>query len=184
MPLIDDFAPEWQFRETHRIGVLAPPDAAWRAIHEVTAREIRLFRLLTWARRLGIPGPASILNAPPDEPIIDVALRTGFMSLGTSPREIVLGTTVVMPRGAARPTSPDEFLALRSPGWAKAVMNFRVDHAALAMCVVSTETRVWAGDPRTQRNFALYWWTIRLGSGLIRRMWLRAIRRRAERIGS
>ena len=63
-------------------------------------------------------------------------------------------------------------------------MNFRVDHAALAMCVVSTETRVWAGDPRTQRNFALYWWTIRLGSGLIRRMWLRAIRRRAERIGS
>src|SRR5438309_1938867 len=124
-PLIDDFAPAWQFRETRRIGVLAPPDAAWRAIREVTAREIRLFRLLTWVRRLGIPGPASILNAPPDEPIIDVALRTGFMSLGTSPREIVLGTTVVMPRGAARPTSPDEFLALRSPGWAKAAMSFR-----------------------------------------------------------
>ena len=197
MPLIDDFAPEWQFRETHRIGVLAPADAAWRAIREVTAREIRLFRLLTWVRRFGMPGRESILNAPPDQPIIDVALRTGFQLLASSPPdplsttrrggtigEIVLGSTVVMPRSAARPTTPDEFLALRAPGWAKAVMNFRVDHAALAMCVVSTETRVWASDTRTQRNFALYWWTIRLGSGLIRRMWLRAIRRRAERIGS
>ncbi|HYT62807.1 MAG TPA: hypothetical protein VEL50_02840 [Gemmatimonadales bacterium] len=195
--LIDDFAPQWQFREIHRIGVLAPPEVALRAIREVTAREIRLFRLLTWVRRLGIPGRESILNPPPDQPIIDVALRTGFLLLASSPPdplsasrrggtfgEIVLGSTVVMPHGAAPPTNPDEFLALRSPGWAKAVMNFRVDHTTLALCVVSTETRVWTSDPRTQRNFALYWWTIRLGSGLIRRMWLRAIRRRAERIGS
>jgi hypothetical protein len=63
-------------------------------------------------------------------------------------------------------------------------MNFRVQESQLALCVVSTETRVWATDERTARTFALYWWTIRLGSGLIRRMWLRAIRRRAERIGS
>ena len=194
--LIDDFAPQWQFREIHRIGVLAPPEVALRAIREVTAREIRLFRLLTWVRRLGIPGRESILHPPPDQPIIDVALRTGFLLLASSPPdplsasrrggtfgEIVLGSTVVMPHGAAPPTNPDEFLALRSPGWAKAVTNFRVDHT-LALCVVSTETRVWTSDPRTQRNFALYWWTIRLGSGLIRRMWLRAIRRRAERIGS
>ncbi len=177
-PLIDDFAPQWQFREIHRIGVRAAPEAALRAIREVTAREIRLFRLLTWVRRLGIPGRESILNPLPDQPILDVALRTGFLLLGSTPREIVLGTAVVAPRGALRPTNLDEFLALRSPGWAKAVMNFRVDHAALAMCVVSTETRVWTSDPRTQRNFALYWWTIRLGR------WLRAIRRRAERIGS
>ena len=59
-------------------------------------------------------------------------------------------------------------------------MNFRVDKAGLAMCVVTTETRVCATDPRTRRKFAMYWWTIYPGSALIRRMWLRAIRRRAE----
>ena len=184
MALIDKFAPESHFREVHRIAVLAPADAALRAIREVTAREIRLFRFLTWLRRVGRPGGDSILNPPPDQPILAVALRTGFVLLAESPREIVIGRTVASPAGAVPPSNSDEFLATISPGWAKAVMNFRVEQSPLAMCVVSTETRVWATDEKTRRKFALYWWTIRLGSGLIRRMWLRAIRRRAEKIGS
>ena len=65
MPLIDNSAPVWQFREVHKIGVLAPADAAMRAIREVTAREIHLFRLLTWLRRAGRPGPESLINPPP-----------------------------------------------------------------------------------------------------------------------
>jgi hypothetical protein len=182
--LIDKFAPEWQFREIHRIAVLAPPEAALRAIREVTAREIRWFRLLTWVRRFGRKTPEGILAPPPDQPILDVALRSGFLLLGESPREIVIGRTVVAPRGTAQPATSDEFRTITAPGHAKAVMNFRIDTAALAMCVVQTETRIWATDPRTQRNFGFYWWTIRLGSGLIRKMWLRAIRRRAEKIGS
>jgi hypothetical protein len=182
--LIDKFAPAWHFREVHRIAVLAPPEAALRAIREVTAREIRGFRLLTWLRRVGRKTSEGILAPPPDQPILDVALRSGFLLLGESPREIVIGRTVVAPRGTAPPVTPDEFRTITAPGCAKAVMNFRIDTAALAMCVVHTETRVWATDPRTQRNFGFYWWTIRLGSGLIRRMWLRAVRRRAEKIGS
>ena len=171
----------------HRIAVLTPADAARRAIREVTARDIRGFRLLTWLRRAGAPGPSggSILNPPPDEPILKVALRTGFMQLANTDHELVIGTFVMSPPRAKRQAeSPDEFLAISEPGYAKAVMNFRVQESQLAMSVVTTETRVWATDERTQRKFALYWWTIRLGSGLIRRMWLRAIRRRAERIGS
>lgn len=185
MALIDKFAPEWQFREIHRISVLAPADAARRAIREVTAREIHLFRFLTWLRRLGRPGREGILNPPPDDPILKVALRTGFIQLANTEHELVIGTFVMSPPQAKRqPDTPDEFLAITSPGYAKAVMNFRVRESQLAMSVVITETRVWATDERTERKFALYWWTIRLGSGLIRRMWLRAIRRRAERIGS
>jgi hypothetical protein len=182
--LIEKFAPEWQFREVHRISVLAPADAAMRAIREVTAREIRLFRFLTWLRRAGRPGPDSLLNPPPDKPILDVALSSGFLELQSSAREIVLGTLVIKPTRAKRPTSPDEFRTIVGAGYAKAAMDFRIDQSPLAMCVVTTETRVWASDDATRRKLALYWWTIRLGSGLIRRMWLRAIRRRAERIGS
>ena len=187
MTLIDKFAPEWQFRESHRIAVLAPADAARRAIREVTAREIRLFRFLTWLRRLGRPSPEGILNPPPDEPILKVALRTGFLQLANTEQELVLGTVVMSPRPKAptlAPKNPDEFLAITGSGYAKAVMNFRVQESPLAMCVVTTETRVWATDEQTARKFGVYWWTIRLGSGLIRRMWLRAIRRRAERMGS
>jgi hypothetical protein len=185
--LLDKFAPAWQFREVHRIAVLAPADAARRAIREVTARDIRGFRLLTWLRRAGRPGPpgGSILNPPPDEPILKVALRSGFMQLANTERELVIGTFVMTPpRAKHQPGTPDEFLAVAAPGYAKAVMNFRVQESQLAMSVVTTETRVFATDERTQRRFALYWWTIRLGSGLIRWMWLRAIRRRAERMGS
>jgi len=185
--ILDKFAPAWQFREVHRIAVLAPADAARRAIREVTARDIRGFRLLTWLRRAGRPGPAggSILNPPPDEPILKVALRTGFIQLANTEHELVIGTFVMSPPQAKRqPDTPDDFLAITAPGYAKAVMNFRVRESQLAMSMVTTETRVWATDERTERKFALYWWTIRLGSGLIRRMWLRAIRRRAERIGS
>ena len=184
MALIDKFAPESHFREIHRIGVLAPADAAMRAIREVTAREIHLFRFLTWLRRAGRAGPESLLNPPPDTPILDVALRSGFLELQSSEREIVVGSVVIKPAGAKLPMSPDEFRTLQAPGCAKAVMNFRVEQSPLAMCVATTETRVWASDDTTRRRFALYWWTIRLGSGLIRRMWLRAIRRRAEKIGS
>ncbi|MBV8202739.1 MAG: hypothetical protein JOZ15_19150, partial [Acidobacteria bacterium] len=47
-------------------------------------------------------------------------------------------------------------------------------------CVVTTETRVNATDAATRRRFAAYWRVIYPGSSLIRSMWLRAIRRRAE----
>lgn len=182
--LIDEFAPTWQFREVHRIAVLAPAETTLRAIHDVTAREIRLFRFLTWLRRMGKPGSESILNPPPDVPILQVALRNGFVSLGESSREIAIGTAVIRPPKTSQPATAADLKNASSPGWAKAVMNFRIDHAALAMCVVTTETRVYATDPTTERKFWYYWWTIRPGSGLIRRMWLRAIRRRAERIAS
>jgi len=40
-------------------------------------------------------------------------------------------------------------------------------------------TRVFASGPAARRRFAAYWRVIYPGSALIRRMWLRAIERRA-----
>ena len=47
----------------------------------------------------------------------------------------------------------------------------------------SHEPRVHATDTAARRAFARYWTVIRPGSGFIRRMWLRAIKRRAESPG-
>ncbi len=178
---LDEFAPVWQFSEVHSIAVMATPDRAYSAIRAVTAGEIGLFRALTWLRRLGRPGPAGILNPPAHLPILDVATRSGFMLLADEPnREVVVGTVVIVPRGAQRPATPEDFQTLGGPGYAKATLNFRIEPALPTGSIVTTETRVYAADARTRRRFGAYWWVIHPGSALIRRMWLRAIRRRAE----
>jgi hypothetical protein len=58
-------------------------------------------------------------------------------------------------------------------------MNFVVTPEGPNSSLVSTETRVFANSPRARRNFARYWRLIYPGSALIRRMWLRAVERRA-----
>jgi hypothetical protein len=59
-------------------------------------------------------------------------------------------------------------------------MNFRVEPAGNGECRIVTETRVFATSPPASRAFAAYWRVIYPGSALMRRMWLRAIERRAE----
>jgi hypothetical protein len=60
-------------------------------------------------------------------------------------------------------------------------MNFRLEDEGNGWTRVTTETRVFATDDRARHRFAAYWRAIYPGSALIRRMWLRAIRLRAER---
>jgi hypothetical protein len=175
---LDAFAPAWQFREVHRLFVAAPPERVYAATKAVTAREIRFFRTLTWLRRLGRPGPEGILNPPPDRPILEVATRTGFLLLEDTAGEIVIGKVVIAPPGALGPQVAEDYRGVAGPGWARATMNFLIEPRGSGS-LVTTETRVHATDDRTRRRFGRYWMLIYPGSALIRRMWLRAIRRRA-----
>lgn len=182
---LDEFVPVYQFAEFHSTLVAASREQTYRALKNVTAGEIFLFRTLTAMRRFGRPVPESILNAPEHRPLLDVATRTGFLLLAEDPaREILVGTLVVAPRGwrlKHRPT-PEGFKRLQEPGFALAAMNFRVEDAGPHACRVITETRVFATDAGSRRIFARYWRVIYPGSALIRRMWLRAIRLRAEAV--
>jgi hypothetical protein len=184
---LDQFAPVYQFSEFHSVRIRAPKEQVYRAVKLVTAEEIVFFRTLTWLRRFGHPGPESILNPPPHVPLLDIATRTSFLVLAEEPdREIVLGTLVAAPPGwrpSGKPT-PDGFRAFfvttNHSGFVPAAMNFRIEDAGPGACTLTTETRVYANDASTRRGFALYWRVIYPGSALIRRMWLRAIARRAE----
>jgi hypothetical protein len=193
---LDEIMPAWQFGERHETLIHADAARVERSIRAVTAREIRLFRLLTWIRNPRLPssrGPESILAPSADRPILEVALGSGFMMLAEEPqREMVFGTLVLVPRELRqlppeelqrlrREFTPAAFAALDKPGYAKAVMNFRLEDAGGGWTRVVTETRVFATDDHARRRFAAYWRTIYPGSALIRRMWLRAIRARAER---
>jgi hypothetical protein len=179
---LDEVMPRYQFAEHHATHVRALPDRVFSAIRAVTADEILLFQTLTRIRRFGRPGPESVLNAPERMPLLEVATSTSFLVLAEEPdHELVIGTLVLAPSGLRSPSSPtaEDFRRLEGPGFAKAAMNFLVERDTEGSRV-STETRVFATDEATCRRFARYWRLIRPGSGLIRRTWLRAIRRRAE----
>jgi hypothetical protein len=180
---LDRFAPVYEFNEVHSIRIAASPRRAYEAIKSVTADEIFLFRAMVWIRRFGRSGPESILNPSKNVPVLEVATRTTFLMLADQPdREIVIGMPVLVPRGFAlhNQVQPEAFATIRDPGFALGTLNFLIDGDGPDACRVTTETRVHATDAATQRWFANYWRVVYPGSAFIRRMWLRAIKRRAE----
>lgn len=190
--LLDEWMPEWQFSEHHSLRVQAAPEEAWRAVREVSADEIALFRALTWIRDPHWPGTrreGNIMNPSAGKPILDEAMAGGFRLLAESQtpdalREIVLGTVVLWDGRTrfSKETSGQERirLLLSTPGNAVATINFRVRDDGGGWCTVTTETRVFATDDAARRRFARYWRVIYPGSSLLRYTWLRAIKRRAE----
>jgi len=182
--LMDWYLPEFQFSERHQRIVRAAPDRIFEAIRSVTADDIALFRTLTAIRnpgRLFAKQAEGLLN-PSARPILEVARQSGFLLLGEEPgREIVIGALVARPPEGPR-LSPQGFAALRTSGYVKAAMNFHVEPRADGTCLLTTETRVFATDPRSARRFAAYWRLVYPGSSLLRHTWLAAIARRAEAV--
>ena len=181
---LDEFMPVYQFHEFHTIRIPADREQVYRAIKSVRADEILFFRTLIWIRRGGRSGPETILNPAKDQPLLDVAIKTTFILLSEEAnREIVVGTVVGAPPGWQRKSvaTPEDFKALREPGFAFATMNFRVEDAGPNESIVTTETRIYATDVSARRRFAAYWRVIYPGSSLIRAMWLRTIKKRAVR---
>lgn len=182
---LDAVVPVWQFGEFHELRVNASPARGYAAIEAVRADEIWLFLTLTWIRRLGRAAPESIL-APSRRPIIEVATTSGFIRLADGPpRELLLGIVIVVDpveraMKAAALRRPETFTPPHPAGLCLVGMNFLIRPDRLGGSVVSTETRVFATDATAHRAFATYWRTIYPGSAIIRRMWLRAIRQRAE----
>ena len=179
--LLDEVLPVYQFGEHHEIRIPAPRPRVYAAVLSVTAREIRFFRLLTWLRSPRLPGAGreSLLNPSADRPILDVALGSGFVRLGEDPgREIVIGAIVCCGPRTGPPTVAD--FQATSGSLAQAVMNFHLEDEDRGGTRLVTETRIRATDAAAERRFAAYWRVIYPGSAFIRRMWLDAIRRKAE----
>ncbi|WTW94827.1 hypothetical protein OG216_16215 [Streptomycetaceae bacterium NBC_01309] len=168
---LDDVLPEWHFRERHTIEIDAYADTVFRAIEELTWREVPVFRTLMALRFVG-RDPAG------DPRVLASMTKDGFTVLDRSDNELVIGilstrTGQRVPLAGELPA--DAMRAFDEPGRLKIVFNFLRRGST-----VTTETRVWATDERTRRIFRAYWTVIRPPSGLIRRVWLRAIRERAE----
>ncbi|HEX9416720.1 MAG TPA: hypothetical protein VF895_08460 [Gaiellaceae bacterium] len=155
MKSLDDFLPEYEFSERHRILVEASPERIDRAIREVTVEEMPLVRVLMTMR--GMPHRGRL---------VDVIGQLGTVLEDAPGEGLVVGVRGQFWRWeGTRDNGP----------LAEAVADFRIEDRSL-----STETRVHVEDPTARRRFARYWQVIRPFSGLIRILFLRAARRRAE----
>ena len=167
--------PEYQFSERHGIWLDTSPEVALAAARNVSLDDMPLARLLMRMRGLRTPARGSLW---------DKMVSGQFIDLGEIPgREIAAGVIGQMWKlsGGQSPkvASPIEFAAFDALGYAKAAMGFAAQSTA-GRCELVTETRVWATDEASRRAFSRYWTVIRPGSGLIRRVWLGAAKRRAE----
>jgi hypothetical protein len=187
--LIDEFLPQWEVRERHRIRVQAAPEQVYRALRTADLGRHPVVRGLLLLRAL----PAAILARSGLRSLRDAAARPltlaafeaqGFRVLAESPpRELLIGVEGAFwrPGGDLRAVDPSAFREPVHAGTARAAWNFHVVPDGAGSCLLHTETRVLTGDATARRRFRRYWLITRPGSGLIRQLMLRAIRAEAER---
>jgi len=161
-----DALPVYHHSERHTIRVSATPERALAAAREARLEDAPLVGLLFKLRGL---------RAAPSGPLWDALLAQGFQTLGED--TLVLVGKPWSTRGDLRKV--DDFFAFAEPGYAKMAMDLRaVPDGGGAR--VETETRIYLTDAAARRRFRAYWLVVRPFSGLVRRGWLRAAKRRAE----
>jgi hypothetical protein len=171
---LERLLPEYDQREVHSRWINADPTVVWAALHEASAADLPLARILMWLRSAG----RTRLNGPLLE------LRPALQPLDMiEEREIVVGviTQAWQPYPHPKKISggQEAFAAFNEPGWVKVGIDFRLipEQGGTRL---RTETRCQATDGRSRAAFGVYWLLIRAGSGLIRRETLAAVGRLAE----
>jgi hypothetical protein len=180
---LDDFLPDYQFREYHELVVQAPPERVAAAAREVSFGDMPAAVWLMRLRRLagGRPGAGHVDRRP----ILEIMARpgSGFLPLDVSnPREIVYGM-VGRPWTNERPprvSTAEGFQAFHTPGHIRVAFDIHIVDLGEGRVRVSTETRTLGNDDASRRVFARYWRLIYPGSAIIRGVWLEAIASKAR----
>jgi hypothetical protein len=154
----------------HAVAVAAPPQAAVAAMQAVRGSELPVTRLLMAIRTLGS-------RRGSDRPVLEGLQKAiGARPLAAAPDRLEFGYVGQPWRltGGEHGEWEDP-----GPGFVKVRLDFWAEPAP-GGSRLHTATRIWATDPQSLRRFRRYWRVVGPGSGLIRREWLRAARRRAE----
>jgi hypothetical protein len=185
--LIDDFLPKYSFDEIHSIQIRAPIESVYQAFKGLTLAEISPLVQAMFVLR-SLPGwlmGKSGLDFAGNQPLLEQMQTKGFLILNEiPPYEFVIGVVGQFWKLSGgemlKLSTPDEFLSFNDPDLCKCAANFILIEEPGGTVCVSTETRVDVTGAAARRKFALYWRFISVGSGLIRILWLRAIKRRTD----
>ena len=156
----------YHHRERHSLHVEASPEAALAAARETELDDVPLVAVLLRLRGLG---------AARGRPLWSSLQARGFRL--HDPETLVLVGRPWSPRGGIHDV--ENFVRFDEPGYAKMALDLRALPEGTG-ARLETETRVFLTDAAARRRFALYWLAVRPFSGLVRRLWLRAAKRRAE----
>ncbi|MFF8276684.1 hypothetical protein ACF05T_11330 [Streptomyces lateritius] len=184
--LAGTFVPRPDFGSRHQTVIPAPVEAVWAAWQEMERAGEEgwgpLVRVLFAVRRQ----VGRLKGGGGEAPSSRKDLRDSFLLLAEDPpRETVrgiVGQWWSMGTADGRPdvTGPREFLAFDEPGYAKATFSMRfATDATTGGTRVVTETRVLCLDETARRAMGRYWRLVEPFSGLVRRMMLRRLRKRA-----
>ena len=149
-----------------RSGSPPSPERALAAARETRLEDAPLVKALVLAARASRARRGSFWDA----------LRAdGFQQLGDD-TVVLVGKPWILGGGRR---AVDDFVAFAEPGCAKMAIDLRAEPDGDGSRL-ETETRVFLTDLASRRRFAAYWLVVRPFSGLMRRSWFRAARRRAE----
>jgi hypothetical protein len=197
--LIDKYLPKYDFTEVHTIKIKATPEVVYRAMMDTTLEEIHgfvrfLFNLRALPEKLAGRKDNPLASAVflGNKPMMEQMLKGSFVKIEEqAPVEIVFGSIVpgsigrVWQESSAQIlkfSSAAEFLAFKDPAFLHVIANFIVaDAPEPGYVTVRTESRTKGLSDKARKSFQPYWWVIRPWSGLIRRLWLKAIKKRAEK---
>lgn len=175
--LLDTVLPRYQFVETHRLPMCAPPARIMAGIRAYRAGHDPLVRTAIAMREL----PARLLGHRAGR-MLDL---DDFSVVGQEGgTDIVFGLMGAFWRpdyGLVPIASPQAFTSGQRTDLCRLAMGFHIitdAHGSGAMVV--TQTRVDCPTAALRRRFAPYWYAIRPVSGLIRQRMLRRIRTMAE----
>jgi hypothetical protein len=182
--LINDWMPRYDFSEYHQTVIAADIDVVYEALLRVDLAANPVIGGLLTMRAL----PAAVLGrAPLPKQRPSLTLRAapslGFIWLEeNATEELVLGLTGRFWElsGGRVKTDPNEFRDFVPAGSARVAWNFALE-AKGERTQLSTETRILCADDAVRCTFGRYWRVVQPGSGLIRRIMLRMIRREAEK---
>lgn len=187
--LIDDVMPWWEVGARHHIMVNAGVAETYAAIRSANLGAHPMMRVMLGLRAL--PGALfsrklGELAARASAPITfaDFEARGFHVVAESAPSEMLLGLEGAFwtVSGRLRPVAAADFGTPVPAGLARAAWSFSVEAVTPTSSALRTETRVLTGGAAARRRFTLYWAVVGVGSGLIRRMMLRAIKSEAERM--
>jgi hypothetical protein len=197
--LIDKYLPKYDFTEVHAIKIKATPEVVYRAMMDTTLEEIHgfvrfLFNLRALPEKLAgrKENPLASPLKTNQKSLLAQMLDSNFVKIEEqAPREIVFGLIVpgsigrVWQKSSAQIlkfSSAAEFLAFKNPAFLHVIANFTLaDAPEPGYVIIRTESRTKGLSEKARTSFRPYWWVIRPWSGLIRRLWLKAIKHRAEK---
>jgi len=176
---LDEIVPEYQFGEWHSARVRARPEQVIEAVRQSKFSDIKslgtLLKIRAAALRIQDSG-----DSLQDKRVLEAFSASGYVTGGSEHEIVMCGGANVRAKRSLGVRTLQECAEYREPGAVKMAYNFDVEDAGGGWSRLTTETRVLALDDATRHGMARYWRLIVPGSGLVRRQWLDAIKKRAE----